>query len=115
SLVDRDPEAREAQRLIQPSSSMRGSDHSLFNQFHLFTGHEFFDIDQYQHAIVDGTDAGQVFSGESSTESGGRTELPGLQHQDIRDAIHHNAHDTRSNVQNDHHGFVIVFHRVQVK
>src|SRR5690606_29286527 len=57
---------------------LRRSGHCAVDQRHFLAGHEFFDVDQDQHALAERADAGQVFRGEGRAEAGRGADLRGL-------------------------------------
>src|SRR5690606_37174955 len=61
----------------------RRSGDCLLDQGHFLAGHEFFDIDQNQHALAHGADAREVLGRERRTELRCGADLHRLQNQHI--------------------------------
>src|SRR5690606_14681115 len=69
-------------RLFRPCRRMRirpSLHHRAFLQRHLFAGHQFFDIDENQHAFAQRADAGEILRRERRDELRRRADLRWLQ------------------------------------
>ncbi|MNS78392.1 hypothetical protein D3C72_1120050 [compost metagenome] len=67
-----------------------------------------FDVQQDQHAVVVGADAGDEAGIHGCTEFRGRADLLGRQRDHVGDAVDHDADHAVFHVEHDHHGEGVV-------
>src|SRR6056297_2589786 len=90
------------------SSLSRGSGCCLVYKSHVLGGHEFFDIDDDDHAFIDIGEAVDVGGVQHGAEVGRRANLFGLERRHVGHGIDDHADDAAADVEDDHHGELVV-------
>ena len=87
----------------------------FFDQAHVGAGHQLVDIDQDQHALVDGTQADHVFRVDRTAHVRRRLNLFRHQGGDVGDAVDDHADDAVADVEDDDDGELVIAGRAQVE
>src|SRR5229473_3035827 len=78
-------------------------------------GHQPFDVDQNQHALIHGGQTNEILGIERRTKFRHRLDLLRQKRNDIRDTINDYADNTLGDIQNDDDGELVIFNIAQVK
>src|SRR5450830_237475 len=87
----------------------------LFDQPHVGAGHQLVDVNQDQHALIQGTETDQIVGVEGRAHFRRRLDLLRRQGDYVRHAIDHHADHAAGDVQDDDDGELIVSRFAQLK
>ena len=77
-------------------------------QRHLIAVQQLLNVHQNQHTLAERAQTGQVFGRQRDRKLWRRTNLIRGQRKHVRHAIHHDPHHALPQIQDDHHGVVVV-------